>query len=154
MRLSKITTKQGDSGKTLLGCQLVPKGHPAVELLGELDLLNILLGNINEHEEFQDVIFEISAAIYKQQDWDKADEETEWLEDMISSMNDSLEQLKEFIRPSGDIHTARAQARRCERLSWSYDSSKRYNVYLNRLSDYLFVLARIESSEEHQWSRS
>lgn len=154
MRITSVTTKTGDKGTTLLGCQLVSKGHPAISLLGNLDELNVLLGNIECQEEFQDNIFEISAAIYKGEDWSKSEEETEWLEALISYMNDSLPPLKEFIRPSGNVHLARAVCRRCEREAWSLDNAKQYNVYLNRFSDYLFVLARTLASDEEYWKRS
>ena len=153
MRITKTTTKCGDKGETLLACKLVSKGHAAIELLGELDLLNVLIGNINNPEGTQDNIFELSAAVYKGEDWPAAYGETEYLEALIHELSQDLEPLKEFIRPSGDIHMARAQTRRCERLAWAYDSSKDYCRYLNRLSDYLFVLARVMSDEETQWER-
>lgn len=154
MRLSKIVTKSGDSGNTLLGCQLVSKGHPSVELLGDLDELNCHLGDIKGCEGIQDFIFEISAAVYKGEDWVNAERYTEEMERTITTLNDNLSQLKEFIRPSGKVHLARAVCRRCERKAWALDSSKKYNIYLNRLSDFLFVLARTLGKDEQYWSRN
>ena len=154
IRISKVTTKTSDCGYTLLGCQLVQKGHPAIDLLGDLDELNCHLGNIKGCEGIQDFIFEISAAVYKGEDWVNSQRYTEEMEYTINTLNDGLQPLKEFIRPSGNIHLARSVCRRCERKAWALDSSKNYNIYLNRLSDFLFVLARTLSKEEQYWSRS
>ena len=153
MRLTKITTKTGDTGKTLLGCALVSKGHRAINLLGDLDELNVLLGTIGGLETLQDNIFELSAAIYKEQDWTEADRVTSNIEKSIEDVNSVLPPLKEFIRPSGMYHLAGAVARRCERKAWLLNPSMKYPIYLNRLSDYLFVLARAFSDTEAQWHR-
>lgn len=154
MRITKTTTKTGDTGNTLLGCNIVSKGHPAIELLGELDTLNVMVGDIGDHGDVQDNIFSISAAIYKGEDWSKSVEETGKLDGVIFMISTKLPNLVEFIRPSGRIHAARTQTRKCERLAWSFDPTKKYNVYLNRLSDYLFVLARERSENEVMWDRS
>lgn len=155
MRLTKITTKSGDNGTTLLACNLVSKGHPAVDLLGDLDELNVLLGNIYGMENIQDNIFEVSAAIYKEQDWPDAERITQNISNSIEDINSTLPPLKEFIRPSGDIHLARTVARRCERKAWALNPEMKYPIYLNRLSDFLFVLARArkQDTNEHVWDR-
>ena len=153
MRLTKITTKSGDTGKTLLGCNLVSKGHPAVDLLGDLDELNVLLGNIKGLQKVQDNIFSLSAAVYKELDWEFAEAETELLDELIEDINSTLPTLQEFIRPSGDIHMARVVCRRCERKAWQLAPDLKYPKYLNRLSDYLFVLARMKSVNETLWDR-
>lgn len=151
MRLTKITTKTGDSGKTLLNGEFVDKFDPSVDLIGDLDELNCLLGNIDNMQDIQDDIFEISAAIYKTEDWKDSESSTDALEQNAEFLNSKLKPLKEFIRPSGNIHLARAVCRRCERKAWALDRTKKYNIYLNRLSDYLFVVARINSDGETQW---
>lgn len=114
----------------------------------------MLLGNIKGSEGLQDNIFEISAAVYKGEDWPDVDENLEAADRVIKAMSNVLPPLEEFIRPSGNIHLARAVCRRCERKAWALDSSKQYNKYLNRLSDYLFLLARmIADKPETQWER-
>jgi len=143
----------GDQGQTLLGCTLVAKDHVAIDLLGDLDELNCLLGNIKDQTSIQDDIFEISAAVYKGEDWEKAEININSLEFAIQVINAKLPPLKEFVRPSGNIHLARAVCRRCERKAWGLDKTKNYCKYLNRLSDYLFVLARSTTSEETLWER-
>lgn len=153
MRLTKIATKAGDNGTTLLACNLVSKGHPAIDLLGDLDELNVLLGNIGGVETIQDNIFELSAAVYKQQDWLDAEGVTENISKSIEDVNSVLPPLKEFIRPYGRYHLARAVARRCERKAWALNPEMAYPIYLNRLSDYLFVLARAFSDTESMWHR-
>lgn len=152
MRITKVTTHQGDYGMTLLGCTLQSKTTPEIALLGDLDELNVLLGNIDQ-QALQDDIFELSAAVYKGEDWKDAMDSLDELEIAIEAFNSKLEPLKEFIRPSGDIHLARAVCRRCERKAWGLDNTKNYCKFLNRLSDYLFVLARVTNTKETQWQR-
>ena len=156
MRLTKITTKTGDSGLTLFAGSLLAKSDTRIELLGTLDELNCLIGNIPPKyspKYIQDHIFEISAAIYKQQKWHNADKYTWMLETDIEFRNSGLKSLKEFIYPSGNIHLARAVCRRSERLAWACHVDIGICVYLNRLSDYLFVLARVDAGEVSEWDR-
>ena len=179
MRISKVTTKSGDKGNTSLGNgERVSKSHLLINLLGDIDELNSQLGSAissckselisSELESIQQDLFNLggeisiinSGAILINND------KVEFLEERIDELNQTLKPLKEFIMPGGDefcsrVHLARAVCRRAERSCVAIlDLVKEKNIwlpYLNRLSDYLFVLARYVSSqrgsEEILWKR-
>lgn len=164
----KIYTKTGDKGDTaLLGGTRVPKNHIRIEAYGTVDELNSWLGNIRDH-----VAKDLEAEIYQIQNYLftvgshlattptkevkmtlpelKASEIT-FLEEKIDAMEKSLPALTNFVLPGGDssaskIHIARCVCRRAERISVALSSEENINQlivqYLNRLSDYLFVLSR------------
>ena len=179
MRISKVTTKSGDKGNTSLGNgERVSKSHLLINLLGDIDELNSHLGSAisscksnsiaAELQSIQQDLFNLggevsvinSGTILLNED------KVEFLEERIDELNQTLKPLKEFIMPGGDefcsrIHLARAVCRRAERSCVStLDLVKEKNAwlpYLNRLSDYFFVLARHISSErgseEILWKR-
>ena len=161
-RLSKITTRTGDAGETGLGDGTrVPKDHPRVAALGDIDELNSALGLILAEE----VPKEIRAALSEVQQ-DLLDlggelsipghallkpERVAALEKSLASWNEGLEPLKEFILPGGSraaaaAHLARTVCRRAERLlvglGEQEDLGELPVTYLNRLSDALFVFGR------------
>jgi cob(I)alamin adenosyltransferase len=161
-RLSKITTRTGDAGETGLGDgQRVPKDHPRVAALGEVDELNSAIGLILAEE----VPAEIRAALAEAQQ-DLLDlggelsipghsllkaERVASLEDRVEKWNADLAPLKEFILPGGTraaaaAHLARTVCRRAERsvvaLARKEAVSETARRYLNRLSDLLFVAGR------------
>jgi len=161
-RLSKITTRTGDGGETGLGDgKRVPKDHPRVAALGEVDELNSALGLLLA----EDVPAQIRAALGEVQQ-DLLDlggelsipghsilkaERVEFLEDRTGKWNKDLAPLKEFILPGGSraaaaAHLARTVCRRAERsvvaLARKEAVSEPARRYLNRLSDLLFVTAR------------
>lgn len=159
----KIYTKTGDKGETgLWGGKRVLKSNPVVEALGAIDELNAILGmlEMRKHkiegrkiERIQKELMVINSAIGG---FEAKVPSEKWLEKEIDSMNDSLPKLVNFIIPSGQIHFARAVCRRAERRAIVIgDSGARFAArraaqndilkYLNRLSDYLFVLARMEN---------
>jgi cob(I)alamin adenosyltransferase len=165
---NKIYTKGGDKGKTsLLGGTRVPKYHDRIEAYGTLDELNSFIGLLRDQPmaihykntllEIQDKIFiaESLLAADKQENLDQLPSFSEKdilnLEEEIDSMNVGLPELKSFILPGGHptisyCHISRTICRRAERLVIRL--SKKYQIdvliikYLNRLSDYFFVLGR------------
>ncbi|MCB0806328.1 MAG: cob(I)yrinic acid a,c-diamide adenosyltransferase [Bacteroidales bacterium] len=164
----KIYTKGGDKGETsLLGGTRVPKYHDRIEAYGTLDELNSFLGIIRDQDiplRFRDLIIEIQSNIFTAESHLAADrpesvanlpaiseEDILKLEQEIDEMNTHLEPLKNFILPGGHpvvsyCHISRTICRRAERLTIKLAEKHAVDSliikYLNRLSDYLFVLAR------------
>ena len=176
MKKANIYTGTGDCGNTSLSSGTrVPKDHPRVDAYGTLDELNAHLGllaaSLNNTavtgfiEEIENNIFTIGchlAAENKQ--GDPVDgEDIEKLEREIDAISASLPPLKSFILPSGSEQAARANVcrticRRAERamitLSHECEISHNAMVYMNRLSDYLFVLQRqLLGGEEKMWQK-
>lgn len=177
----KIYTKTGDKGLTsLIGGTRVPKFHLRIECYGTVDELNSYLGlimcqNIDQHsqkvlKEIQDRLFTVGASLAADPEKSKMkipdlhEGDIELLEKEMDSMNGMLPELKHFILPGGNTvasycHIARCVCRRAERLTVHLASEsfvdEKMTIYLNRLSDYLFVLARKLSSdaktEENIW---
>lgn len=177
----KIYTKTGDTGLTsLIGGTRVPKHHLRIESYGTVDELNSYIGmirdqQISEHQqqvlkEIQDRLFTIGSSLasdpekskMKIPDLHQAD--IEFLEKEIDEMTAQLPELRHFILPGGSAsvsfcHIARCVCRRAERicvhLREESPVDERVIVYLNRLSDYLFVLGRKlcfdQNIEENKW---
>lgn len=178
----KIYTKTGDNGFTsLLGGSRVPKYHLRIDSYGTVDELNAYIGLIADQDiavqhqlalkQIQDRLFVIGAMLAADPEKsaptipDLQDADVEWLEQEIDAMNEQLPALQHFILPGGSnavsfCHVARCVCRRSERITVQLaDDSLVENkviVYLNRLSDYLFVLARKIGQEqqipEKKWS--
>jgi cob(I)alamin adenosyltransferase len=165
----KIYTKTGDKGETsLLGGARVPKFHPRIEAYGTIDELNSYIGlirdqQINDHDrevllEVQDRLFTLESQIARDPDTEMQvrlpeihEEDVKYLEKEIDKMNEGLPELRNFILPGGHTtvsycHIARCVCRRAERntlrLSHAQPVEPINIMYLNRLSDYLFVLSR------------
>jgi cob(I)alamin adenosyltransferase len=165
----KIYTKTGDKGETsLIGGTRVPKYHERIEAYGTLDELNSFLGLLsdqpvgNHYKEIlltvQDRIFTIESLLAVDPEIKPDDplpqlheEDVRLLENEIDKMNEYLPPLSSFILPGGHTtvsyaHVARCVCRRAERLVIKLSTSSPVDFmlirYLNRLSDYLFVLAR------------
>jgi cob(I)alamin adenosyltransferase len=165
----KIYTKKGDKGETsLIGGKRVPKYHDRIEAYGTVDELNSYLGLIRDQEIdklTKGVLFNIQNKLFVIQSSLALDpsvedkfnlpqinqKDIEFLENEIDKANETLAELKSFIIPGGHTfvsycHIARCVCRRAERLviklSESNDISPLILKYLNRLSDYLFVLSR------------
>jgi cob(I)alamin adenosyltransferase len=153
----KIYTKTGDNGTTsLFNMERVFKDNILIDLLGDIDELNSYLGIITNTRllpHIQTWLFDLGTIIAnpnKKFNFDIHLEYTKTLEYEIDNMNDSLTKLTNFILPSGFIHLSRTIARRCERKM--VEAKKIYNhiddnclIFMNRLSDYLFILARYEN---------
>jgi cob(I)alamin adenosyltransferase len=162
-RLSKITTRTGDRGETGLGDGArVPKDHPRVAALGEVDELNCALGLILAEElpgdvrenlaEVQQDLLDLGGELSIPGHALLKAENVSFIENAIARWNADLPALKEFILPGGSraaaaAHLARTVCRRAERsvvaLGRKDKVSEPARQYLNRLSDLLFVLARV-----------
>lgn len=164
----KIYTKGGDKGETsLIGGSRVPKYHDKVEAYGTIDELNSYLGlirDLSEDPKIIDLFLIIQERLFTAESRVAIDStevlekmpllhETDilLLEEKIDEMNATLPELTQFILPGGHVlashaHIARTICRRAERLTIKAfpDAHPDELVikYLNRLSDYLFVLAR------------
>ena len=176
----KIYTKTGDQGETsLFGGQRLPKSHLRIESYGTVDELNSYLGLVRDHIEdadlrallksIQDRLFALGANLASDPSKemvvpDILATDIELLEKEIDRMNERLPDLKNFILPGGHptvsyTHVARCVCRRAERLVVALSRDGAVDViliqYLNRLSDYLFVLARylgmLLGAEEITW---
>lgn len=159
-----IYSKTGDYGETdLFGGKRVRKSVDAVEVLGQFDELNAALGfarsgvkksscaNISLIQNDLFILGSIVAGVeLKKSHSDHLKNQTNWLEREIDSLDKKLPALKKFILPNGcesssRLHLARAICRRCERALVALGEYVELIPYLNRLSDYLFVLARHEN---------
>jgi cob(I)alamin adenosyltransferase len=164
----KIYTKTGDKGKTsLLGGTRVSKYDERIVAYGTIDELNSFLGLVSDLDQdetrvqlirtIQSRLFTIGSSLAAETnkakkikpDLEESDIKT--LEDAIDLMNESLPLMKNFIIPGGNqlvssTHVARTVCRRAERLVIKLSETEEIEEiiikYLNRLSDYLFVLAR------------
>jgi cob(I)alamin adenosyltransferase len=163
----KIYTKTGDMGETgLYGGARVPKYHPRVEAYGTVDELNSYIGLVRDLIEtpqyrdvlkaIQDRLFTIGAVLASDPEKnmmtpDLKETDIQLLENQIDSMESALPALKNFILPGGHptvsyCNIARTVCRRAERLVVALNVEQATDplsiIYLNRLSDYLFVLGR------------
>ena len=175
MRITKVTTKTGDKGTTRLGTnELVSKSSLEIHVLGDLDELSSVLGLVKvacsteelqtRIENIQNDLFNLGGEVSLGNSGDELlkVERIEFLEKEIESINEKLPPLKEFLLPgenelSSKIHHARSVCRRAERSLVALMEKKSYRhiwiQYLNRLSDYLFVLARQSGKGEGQLER-
>ena len=172
---SRIYTKTGDKGSTsLIGGTKVSKSDIRIETYGTVDELNSWIGLINDQlndEEFKDELKEIQDRLFtigsslatdaekepKMKLPDLVPGDTEFLEKKIDSMTAQLPLMKSFILPGGhvtvsSIHITRCVCRRAERLTVNMREhelfvDEKIIQYLNRLSDYLFTLARFAAQK-------
>ncbi len=159
VRLTRIYTRGGDKGETSLGDgSRVSKLDPRVAALGDVDELNSLLGLAGGLDRVQNELFDLGAdlAVPYAGNEDRlriTKDAIERLEQEIDAANEALPELKSFVLPGGSeraaqLFLARAVCRRAERVVLSVsDTSLLAAVYLNRLSDLLFVLARAANLE-------
>jgi cob(I)alamin adenosyltransferase len=167
--LSRIYTRTGDDGTTALGDGTrLPKDHPRVAAFGEVDELNAVLGLLHAHcpdsseakllRTVQNDLFDLGGDLC----FPIVEGETgmlrvtaaqaERLERAIDRSNENLQPLRSFVLPGGSpaaawLHLARTVCRRAERAVVTLAASETVNpqvlIYLNRLSDLLFVLGRV-----------
>jgi cob(I)alamin adenosyltransferase len=179
----KIYTRTGDKGNTsLIGGTKVPKSHLRIEAYGTIDELNSYIGlcrDLIEEETIQNTLLEIQDRLFtigsslacdpKKEPRlrlpDLTDDDVLLIEEEIDRMNAVLPEMTSFILPGGNttvshIHIARCVCRRAERCCVrleleSLEVEPLIIKYLNRLSDYLFVLGRYVSqmldAEEIKW---
>jgi cob(I)alamin adenosyltransferase len=159
VRLTRIYTRGGDKGETSLGDgSRVSKLDPRVAAMGEVDELNSVVGWAGGLDRVQNELFDLGAdlAVPCAAGDDRlriTDEAIARLEEEIEAANATLPELKSFVLPGGSeraarLFLARAVCRRAERAVLAVpDTSPLAAVYLNRLSDLLFVLARAANAE-------
>jgi cob(I)alamin adenosyltransferase len=164
----KIYTKKGDSGKTgLIGGTRVSKGSMRIDAYGTIDELNSYVGVVRDHLndemqisqliEIQDRLFTIGSSLASDPEKstmkipDLTINDVSLLEQWMDNMDESLPEMRFFVLPGGHpavsfCHVARCICRRAERiiveLSKNEFVADMVMVYVNRLSDYLFVLSR------------
>lgn len=168
-RLSKIYTRTGDSGTTGLGDgSRVPKDDPRVEAYGTVDEVNSTVGMVLAEsipedvrrilEDVQHELFDLGSELCMPGYAAITGEHVTRLERALDELNAALPPLKEFILPGGGraaaaCHLARTVCRRAERrvftLAGGSDVSAESLKYLNRLSDLLFVVARVLARHEN-----
>ncbi len=177
----KIYTKTGDKGETsLFSGERVQKHSLRIDAYGTVDELNSLIGICrsiwppveieNYFEELQELLFVLGSDLATKLDSSKktfriSEEDTHQIERHIDKIDKELPQLKNFILPGGCalasyLHFARTIARKSERLIIFLSTQEEINPhiipFINRLSDFLFVLARysnkLEGKEEIKWN--
>ncbi len=159
VRLTRIYTRGGDKGETSLGDgSRVSKLDPRVAAMGDVDELNSLVGWAGGLDRIQNELFDLGADLsvpYVSGDERLriTDEAIARLEQDLDAANASLPELRSFVLPGGSerasrLFVARAVCRRAERAVLAVaDVNPLAAVYLNRLSDLLFVLARAANAE-------
>ncbi len=171
----KIYTKTGDKGTTaLIGGTRVPKYHERIECYGTVDELNAFVGLLRDQEidnhskeillEIQKRLFAIESLLAKEKEEqtirlpELLETDVELLETEIDKMNEQLPELTSFVIPGGNpivsyCHIVRTVCRRAERLVIKLATIYKVNPfiirYLNRLSDYFFVLGRKFSEDQN-----
>lgn len=166
-RLTRITTKTGDDGQTgLAGGERLRKDHPRIAAIGTIDELNSTLGLLRATgietgdeadigrliEQIQHRLFDLGGELSMPGTTLIRDEHVDALEQALERLNAPLPPLEEFVLPGGNeaaarCHVARAVCRRAERDLLTLGDAEAVNAaslrYLNRLSDLLFVCARV-----------
>ena len=162
-RLSKICTRTGDDGTTSLGNGArIAKDSPRIRAIGDVDELNSVVGLVLAHDvgdsirqyltEIQHDLFNLGAELSVPERVVVTKSDVQRLERILDKLNEDLPPLKEFVLPGGGAsaatcHLARAVCRRSERSVVALARSENVNslslIYLNRLSDLLFVVCRV-----------
>ena len=177
MRLSKITTRTGDTGNTgLADGTRIGKDHLRIAVLGSVDELSSQIGVLTTEKlpsdihglllKIQNDLFDLGGALALPTRDKFLENKILWLDEQIALFNSDLPPLREFILPGGSragalCHVARTVARRSERdlvlLSQSDQTPQWALPYMNRLSDLLFVLSRCinrsHTKSETIWQR-
>jgi len=173
-RLTRIYTRTGDTGMTgLADGSRVPKDSARIELLGEIDELNsrigLVLGAGVDAEcticlkEIQQLLFDLGGDLSIPGRCSIKNEHSEWLEGWMDYFNAQMPPLREFVLPGGTspsafAHLARTGCRNAERKAVQMSREDKIEPevlkFLNRLSDFLFVICRIigrQGGLEHLW---
>jgi cob(I)alamin adenosyltransferase len=169
--LSRIYTKSGDGGETGLGDGTrVAKDHPRIAACGDVDELNAVLGLAIEAgaggllRSIQNELFDLGADLCVPTTTDAPTQnelrvqqaQVDRLEREIDRLNERLQPIQSFVLPGGSaaaawLHLARTVCRRAERSIVTLGRTAAVNpvalIYLNRLSDLLFVMARIANDD-------
>lgn len=176
-RLSKIVTRTGDAGETGLATGArIAKTHPRVTAMGDIDELNCCLGLLLEVSlpdtvrgciaPCQHELFNLGGELAMPPAALITETHVLRLDQALADLNAGLPPLKEFVLPGGGeaaarAHLARSVCRRAERALWALNAEEGVNIhglhYANRLSDLLFVVARVlarQNGGEVGWSRA
>ncbi|MCW9030528.1 MAG: cob(I)yrinic acid a,c-diamide adenosyltransferase [Gammaproteobacteria bacterium] len=168
-RLSKIYTRTGDKGDTgLADGSRIDKDHIRIEAMGTVDELNSIIGMVLAHKvpekihgcfnSIQHHLFDLGGELCIPGHTALNDNYITYLENTLDELNANLPMLKEFILPSGGqatsaCHLARTVCRRAERRVVTLAKGEQISPftirYLNRLSDLLFVIARVLARHEN-----
>ncbi len=168
-RLSKLATKTGDDGTTgISGNTRLSKDSARIEAIGTVDELNSVIGMVNSHIEqgeifdalndIQHRLFDLGGELAMPEYQLIKDKHIELLDTHLDLFNQQLPPLKEFVLPKGSIatttcHLARTVCRRAERrlvtLAKADEINQLSQIYLNRLSDLLFVFCRILAKQSN-----
>jgi cob(I)alamin adenosyltransferase len=171
-RITRVTTRSGDTGNTMLADgSRVRKTDPQIEAIGTVDELNsfvgVLIGELPTGsiftipcQQIQQELFDLGA--YLATVGKTPPPALDALETLVTELNDTLPPLTEFVLPGGTrgasaAHVCRTVCRRAERALWALDPpAEPCAQYLNRLSDFFFVLARTlnAGTTEAQWRGS
>jgi cob(I)alamin adenosyltransferase len=175
VNLTRIYTRLGDGGETHLGdMSRVPKTHPRIEAYGEIDELNAQIGvtlavaglpdgYADWLRRVQNDLFDCGADLSVPGGGERerlrvAPEQVTWLEEACDTVNATLQPLRSFVLPGGtaaaaQLHVCRTVCRRAERRTLLVeDASPEVVRYLNRLSDFLFILSRgANGGDEPLW---
>lgn len=169
----KIYTKKGDKGTTgLIGGTRLPKHHIRIESYGTVDELNSYIGLLRDSIEnqqlieqlieIQDRLFTLGSNLAADPEKSKMalpqihESDIEYLERCIDEMDEQLPPMKSFVLPGGHVqvshcHIARCICRRAERIISHLSELEKVDpiigAYMNRLSDYLFILSRTIAQE-------
>lgn len=170
-RLTKIYTRKGDEGYTSLNNQRLSKDDDLIEALGTIDELNSVIGLIIAYDiqqqdiktgltHIQNDLFDMGGELHLPEKMVITTDKVKQLEHLLDAWNKTLPPLKEFVLPRGNpksavSHIARAVCRRAERcLVRLHRQTPLKNPvmlrYLNRLSDLLFVIARMLAKETQE----
>lgn len=173
VKLTKIYTRGGDKGQTSLGSGTrVSKDDARVDAYGDVDETNAIIGLVRLHTSgraddmlgrVQNDLFDLGADLCTPEEENPkypplrmVQEQIDRLESEIDSLNSELDPLNSFILPGGSVvsahlHHARTVCRRAERRMVSLSEIEKINIisigYVNRLSDFLFVLGRYENEK-------
>lgn len=160
LRLDRIVTRGGDKGMTSLGDgDRVRKDDPLIEAMGTVDELNAMIGLLRQRclervdlVRIQHILFDLGAVLCIPERGvadDFAEGDLTWIEEVIASLRERQAPLHSFVLPGGSegaswAHMARTVARRAERRVVALNQIRLAPIiiFLNRLSDYFFVLAR------------
>ena len=170
--MTRIYTRSGDAGKTgLANATRIAKSDVLCDAIGDIDETNALIGVVRSLNNdsaidkqlsvIQHKMFDLGAQVAQYKGNLLQNKDIVQLEDWIDAMQENLPPLKQFILPAGNpagsqCHLARTTCRRAERKTWQaagndgigHEIEAEAVQYLNRLSDYLFVLARTLSDQD------
>jgi cob(I)alamin adenosyltransferase len=166
IHLTRIYTKTGDDGGTSLANNIrTHKTSPIIDAIGAVDEANSAIGMATEYyndiiEKIQNDLFDLGADLAGSKSMTISQDRVTYLENIIDDYNEHLEPLNSFVLPTGSLHNARTIVRRAEKSVWvaieihesndDFKINRNIPIYLNRLSDLLFVMARYHNKDKEK----